>query len=138
MSLITLGVADLERSVAFYGELGWVPGNDWREQDVAFFQCGGMVLALWDRDEVGDGQRHDRESARLCGDPRLERPLAGGRRCRPSPRPAPRAPRSCATAPRPFGAATPAAFLDPDGHPWEVAHNPHWTVAPDGSIGLGS
>jgi hypothetical protein len=27
-------------------------------------------------------------------------------------------------------------FVDPDGHPWEVAHNPHWTLRDDGSIAL--
>jgi len=27
-------------------------------------------------------------------------------------------------------------FVDPDGHPWEVAHNPHWTIGPDGSVSL--
>ena len=29
------------------------------------------------------------------------------------------------------------AFADPDGHAWEVAHNPHWTLAPDGGVRLG-
>ncbi len=43
---------DLPGSVAFYESLGWHVANDWREQDVAFFQCGGIVVALWDRDEL--------------------------------------------------------------------------------------
>ena len=46
ISLITLGVDDLGRAVDFYSKLDWSPGNDWREQGVAFFQCVGMVLAL--------------------------------------------------------------------------------------------
>src|SRR6476620_993338 len=52
VSLITLGVADLARACAFYEALGWTVGNDWRAQDVAFFQCGGMIVALWGREEL--------------------------------------------------------------------------------------
>ena len=52
ISLITLGVSDLDRSVGFYEALGWKPGNDWRAQDVAFFQCGGIAVALWSREEL--------------------------------------------------------------------------------------
>ena len=52
LSLVTLGVADLSRAVAFYEALGWRAANDWAEQGVAFFQAGGMVVALWSRDEL--------------------------------------------------------------------------------------
>lgn len=48
MSLITLGVADLGRAKAFYQALGWTSGAS-PADDVAFFQAGGMILALWDR-----------------------------------------------------------------------------------------
>ena len=52
LSLVTLGVADLERAIAFYAALGWEPGNDVAAQDVAFFQGPGMIVALWHRDEL--------------------------------------------------------------------------------------
>ena len=45
-----------------------------------------------------------------------------------------------ATIPRPgaetFWGGYSGVFVDPDGHPWEVAHNPHWTIADDGSVTL--
>ena len=52
VSLITLGVGDLPRAVAFYEQIGWTVGNDWQAQEVAFFQCVGMILALWDHKEL--------------------------------------------------------------------------------------
>ncbi len=48
MSLVTLGVSDLGRAKQFYAALGWRPSDD-SPDDVAFFQAGGMVFALWDR-----------------------------------------------------------------------------------------
>src|SRR5436190_20291616 len=52
LSLVTLGVRDLRRSVAFYAALGWKPDNDVEAQDVAFFQVPGIVFALWHRGEL--------------------------------------------------------------------------------------
>lgn len=133
LSLVTLGVADLARAVGFYAALGWEAGNDWRAQDVAFFQCGGMAVALWSRAELAaDSAVSDsggwggvtfaynvRSAAEV--DAALAAAEAAG-----------------ATIGRP-GAATfwggySGVFVDPDGHPWEVAHNPHWTVNEDGTI----
>src|SRR4051794_10978383 len=64
VSLITLGVSDLERSRAFYEALGWRATGD--VSDVAFFQAGGMVVALWDRSRLAqdsgvddDGRGYD-------------------------------------------------------------------------------
>src|SRR5580658_4336339 len=48
LSLITLGVRDLDRAKRFYGALGWRPGSD-TSDDIAFFQAGGLVVGLWDR-----------------------------------------------------------------------------------------
>src|SRR5688572_2461315 len=53
VSLITLGVADLERARAFYEALGWTTGAD-PGDDVVFFQAGGMIVALWDRAELAE------------------------------------------------------------------------------------
>jgi predicted lactoylglutathione lyase len=134
LSLITLGVADLEKSVAFYEALGWEVANDWREQDVGFFQAGGMGFALWSREELmndsgikkddggwgGITLAYNTRSPQEVDDVLHEAEAAG------------------AKIPR-YGAETfwggySGVFLDLDGHPWEVAHNPNWTVNEDGTV----
>jgi hypothetical protein len=133
VSLVTLGVADLRRARAFYEALGWRRAND--DEEVDFYQSGGMVLALWDRAEpAADSSVTDRggwggvtlaHNVRSPSDVDavLAEAIAAG-----------------ATIGRP-GAATfwggySGVFIDPDGHPWEVAHNPGWTIEEDGSIRL--
>jgi uncharacterized protein len=101
ISLITLGVADVARARAFYEALGWRRGGPDLEE-VAFFQCGGMVLGLWSRTALAADRR------------------AGGDRL---------------GAPTDWGGYS-GVFHDPDGHPWEVAHNPGWPLADDGSVRL--
>ena len=136
LSLVTLGVADLGRSRAFYEALGWVtsaqPGAD-----VVFFQAGGMVVALWGRHMLaGDSGVEDAGGwggvtlAHNVRSPEevdavLSEAVAAG-----------------ATIARPgadtFWGGYSGVFVDPDGHPWEVAHNPEWTIGDDGSIRLPS
>ncbi|HWG84478.1 MAG TPA: hypothetical protein VNT60_03255, partial [Deinococcales bacterium] len=53
ISVITLGVHDLERARAFYERLGW-SARAAPEDDVAFFQAGGLVVALWDRARLAE------------------------------------------------------------------------------------
>lgn len=133
VSLITLGARDLAAAVAFYATLGWTPANDWRAQDVAFFQCGGMAVALWHRDQLAaDSCVRDAGgwggvtlAHNVAGPDEVDAVLeearaAGARIGRPG-------------APTPWGGYS-GIFLDLDGHPWEVAHNPHWTLAADGSV----
>ena len=132
VSLITLGVSDLARAIAFYTALGWRPSGD--ASDVAFFQAGGMVVALWDRARLahdsavaGDGAGFDgvvlahnvRAPAEV--DAVIEEVRAAGGRIT-------RAPGAT------FWGGYSAVFADPDGHLWEVAHNPHWDVLADGSV----
>jgi catechol 2,3-dioxygenase-like lactoylglutathione lyase family enzyme len=134
LSLITLGVADLGRARRFYEDLGWQTGAA-PEDDVVFFQCGGMVVALWDRGRlaedsaVSDGGGWGGVTlAQNVGSPDevdavlAEAQAAGGTIGRPG-------------APTFWGGYS-GVFIDPDGHPWEVAHNPHWRLEPDGSIYL--
>ena len=133
LSLVTLGVADLGRSVSFYERLGWSADNDWREQGVAFFQCGGMAVALWNRDELAADSAVDDAGgwggvtlAHNCRSPgEVDAVIA-------------EAEAADATIGRPgaetFWGGYAGLFVDPDGHPWEVAHNPHWTIAEDGSV----
>jgi uncharacterized protein len=136
ISLITLGVRDLARARAFYESLGWStrakPGDD-----VVFFQAGGMVLALWDRASlaedcgVEDGggwggitPAHNVRSPEEV-DAVIEEARAAGAEIVREPA-------------ETFWGGYSAAFTDPDGHPWEIAHNPRWTLHDDGSIELGA
>jgi uncharacterized protein len=136
VSLITLGVTDLERSRAFYEALGWTTGAQ-PGDDVVFFKAGGCVVALWDRARLAEDSgvvdgggwggitlaHNVRSPAEV--DAVIEEARAAG-----------------ATIPR-VGAETfwggySGVFVDPDGHPWEVAHNPRWTLGEDGSVTLPS
>src|SRR3712207_1279498 len=133
ISLITLGVADLDRSMAFYGALGWQGSSP--DGEVAFYQAGGMVFALWDRallaadsgvtDPGGYGGitlAHNVRSPAEVDAVLAEAKAAGATIARPG----------AAT----FWGGYSGVFIDPDGHPWEVAHNPRWHVADDGSVTL--
>ena len=134
VSVVTLGVTDLERSRRFYEALGWtspsVPADG-----VVFFQTPGMVLALWGRGELADDSAvtdpggwggvtlaHNVDSPEAVDAVLEEARAAGAEIGRPG----------AAT----FWGGYSAVFLDPDGHPWEVAHNPHWAVRDDGSTVL--
>jgi hypothetical protein len=136
LSLVTLGVGDLAGSRAFYEALGWNT-NAAPDDDVVFFQAGGMIVALWSREKLAEDScvadsggwggitlaYNARSPAEV--DEVIAAAEAAG-----------------ATIPR-AGAETfwggySGIFIDPDGHPWEVAHNPHWTIADDGSVRLGS
>jgi uncharacterized protein len=134
LSLVTLGVRDLERSRAFYTALGWVTGAAPAE-DVVFFQCGGMVVALWDRGRlaedsgVSDGGgwggvtlAHNVRSPAEVDGVLAEARAAGAD-----------VPRAGAET---FWGGYSGVFVDLDGHPWEVAHNPHWTITEAGETRL--
>jgi catechol 2,3-dioxygenase-like lactoylglutathione lyase family enzyme len=133
ISLITLGVADSGRARAFYEALGWSGTSP--DGDVVFFQAGGMIVALWGRDKLAaDSTVADSGGwggvtlAYNVGSPEevdavlAEAQAAGARIGRPG-------------APTVWGGYS-GVFVDPDGHPWEVAHNPAWPLAPDGSVRL--
>ena len=134
VSLITLGVADVQRARAFYEALGWRAAPS-QAEDVVFFQAGGMVLALWDRAALaadsgvedpggfgGIGLAHNVDSPEAV-DAVLEEARAAGARVTRTGAPT-------------FWGGYSGAFTDPNGHPWEVAHNPFWVLADDGSISI--
>ena len=134
MSLITLGVEDLARARAFYEALGWTTRAA-PEDDVVFFQAGGMVLALWDRSELAADSAV--EDSGGWGGVTLAHNVG-------SPDEVDAVMREAAEAGATIGRAASetfwggysGVFSDLDGHPWEVAHNPRWTVNEDGSITL--
>lgn len=134
VSLVTLGVADVGRARAFYEALGWEtraqPGDD-----VAFFRAGGMVVALWGRERLAEDSgvadpggwggitlaHNVRSPAEV--DAVIDEARAAGASI----------PRAGAET---FWGGYSGVFVDPDGHPWEVAHNPRWTLRDDGSVEL--
>ena len=120
---------------AFYEALGWETGAE-PGDDVVFFQAGDMVLALWDRARlaedscVEDGGGWGGTTLALNFGSREEVDA-------PSRRPAPPGAEIGREPAETFWGGYSGVFLDPDGHPWEIAHNPHWTVTEDGGVQLG-
>jgi catechol 2,3-dioxygenase-like lactoylglutathione lyase family enzyme len=125
VSLVTLGVRDLARARRFYEALGW-SGASQPDDEVAFFQAGGMVFALWTA--LGGHGAPGIELAHNVRTPEdVEAVLA-------------EAQRAGATIVRPAAlqswGGTSGAFADPEGYVWEVAHNPDWKLGDDGSIAI--
>jgi uncharacterized protein len=136
LSLITLGVADLGRARRFYEALGWKTNAE-PEDDVVFFQAGGMVVALWDRERLAEDTgvadtggwggitlAYNARTPEEVDAVLAEAKAAGATIARPGA--------------ETFWGGYSGVFVDPDGHAWEVAHNPRWTINEDGSIRLPS
>jgi uncharacterized protein len=133
ISLVTLGVRDAARARRFYEALGWSGQSP--DDEVVFFQAGGLVVALWSRDQLAEdsgvtdaGGWGGVTLAHNVGSPaEVDATLAA-------------AERAGATIARPgtptFWGGYAGVFVDPDGHPWEVAHNPGWHLDEDGSVRL--
>ncbi len=134
LSLVTLGVSDLERSTSFYEALGWTTGAA-PADDVVFFQAGDMIVALWDRGSLAEDSvvedtggwggitlAHNVRSPAEVDAVIAEAEAAGARIGR--------------AGAETFWGGYSGVFVDPDGHPWEVAHNPHWTIDEDGATRL--
>jgi len=130
VSLITLGVRDLPRARRFYEALGWRPGSDLDE--VVFFQSGSIVVGLWGRDQLADDTvvtdsggwggitlAHNVRTPAEVEGVLAEAQAAGGTIRR-------------AGAETEWGGYS-GVFADPDGHAWEVAHNPGWTITDEGA-----
>jgi predicted lactoylglutathione lyase len=138
VSLITLGVADVARSARFYGELGFTRKVRAADDGVAFFEAGGVVLSLFgwdalakDADIPSAPQRSGYRGIAVAWNCPSERDVdavigaavkAGGACLKP--------------AQKAFWGGYHGYFTDPDGHVWEVAHNPHFAISADGRIAL--
>jgi predicted lactoylglutathione lyase len=134
VSLITLGTTDLQRSRRFYEALGWKT-NAAPEDDVVFFQAGDMIVALWDRARLAEDSCVEDSGgwggvtlALNFGSPGevdavIEEARAAGARIGREPA-------------ETFWGGYSGIFVDPEGHPWEIAHNPHWTITEDGGTRL--
>jgi catechol 2,3-dioxygenase-like lactoylglutathione lyase family enzyme len=135
VSLVTLGVADLERSRRFYEDgLGWRHTGD--GEGVYFFQSPGSVIALWSRQELAKDAGISPAGSGFAGmalaynarsraevDAVLAEAEAAGARV-------------LKKAAETFWGGYSGYFTDPDGHIWEVAHNPFWSFDENGGIRL--
>ena len=123
ISLVTLGVTNLARARAFYQALSWT-GAHQPDDEVCFFQAGGMVFGLWTalggHGAPGIELAYNVRSPAEVGEILAEAERAGGTVVR-----------SAAIA---EWGGTSGAFADPDGYVWEVAHNPGWTLSDDGTV----
>jgi catechol 2,3-dioxygenase-like lactoylglutathione lyase family enzyme len=134
VSLITLGVRDLGRARAFYEALGWKTGAA-PDDDVVFFQTGDMVVALWDRARLAEDSCV--EDSGGWGGTTLALNFASPAEVDAAIEEARTAGADIAREPaETFWGGYSAVFIDPDGHPWEIAHNPHWTITADGGVQL--
>jgi uncharacterized protein len=134
VSLITLGISDLQRSRRFYEALGWKT-NAAPEDDVVFFQAGEMIVALWDRARLAEDSCV--EDAGGWGGTTLALNLGSAAEVDEVIEEARAAGATIGREPaETFWGGYSGIFVDPDGHPWEVAHNPHWTITGDGGIRL--
>ncbi len=121
--MVTLGVADLVAARTFYEALGWKVTQQ-PDDEVCFFQAGGMVFGLWaalgGHGAPGVELAHNVGSATEVESVIAEAERAGGRVVR--------------TPERAVWGGFTGAFADIDGYVWEVAHNPDWTIAEDGTV----
>ena len=135
VSLITLAVDDLARSTAFYLAMGW-QGQEIEE--TVFFQAGGLAVVLWGREKLAEDAGVD--PAQLGGG-------GAGIVLAQNVRSPEEVDQIIATAGRSGGVITRVPtetfyggyaghFADPDGHHWEVAHNPGFDLAADGTLKL--
>ncbi len=131
ISLITLGVADVRRARTFYERLGW---HGQEIEETVFFQAGGMALVLWGRGKLAaDSGVGDTEPgavalalnvrSRAEVDAALAEAVAAGAEMTQPAR-------------ETFYGGYAGHFRDPDGHVWEIAWNPGFTLNPDGSLTL--
>jgi predicted lactoylglutathione lyase len=135
VSLITLGVSDYERTKSFYATLGWSPALEIEE--TAFYQANGVVLVLWSREKLAADTGTADDGAGWSGitlahnvasrqevDDLVARAFAAGGTITREPG-------------ETFYGGYAGVFRDLDGHAWEVAHNPGFGLAADGSVLLG-
>ncbi len=136
LSLVTLGVSDLARSRAFYCEgLGWKASSSGNEH-VVFIDLGGVVLSLFSRTALAEDARLSPTGSGFSGvslaqnvrsEADVDRALADAERA---------GAKILKPAEKTFWGGYAGYFADPDGHAWEVAHNPFWPLDEHGRVRL--
>lgn len=132
ITLVTLGVADLDRARAFYAALGWEPSET--NPGVAFYDLGGLKMGLFGLEPLAQDQGRPGTAlgtgamtlaqnfdSRAAVDAAYAQALAAGA----TPLKAPEAV---------FWGGYSGYYADPDGHVWELAHNPFWPLDTDGQL----
>lgn len=132
ISLVTLGVQDVSRARAFYERLGW---RGQEVEETVFFQAGGIVVVLWGREKLADDAGV--QDARLDGfggvalahnvqtTAEVDEVLAVAQQAGAT---------ITRSARETFYGGYAGCFTDPDGHVWEIAHNPGFTLGPEGEL----
>jgi catechol 2,3-dioxygenase-like lactoylglutathione lyase family enzyme len=134
ISLVTLGVADYDRAKRFYEALGW--SVTWESEETAFFQANGVVLVLWGRDKLAADSGIDDDGSGWGGTV-LAHNVASREEVHEIVDTARRNGGRITRGPaETFYGGYAAAFRDPDGHTWEIAHNPGFGLRDDGSVVL--
>ncbi|MEM9250180.1 MAG: VOC family protein [Pseudomonadota bacterium] len=132
VTMITLGVDDLARAKAFYAKLGWVPAEE--TETVVFYRMDGMMLGLFGRASLAEDQGRagavlgtgamtlaQNHASSDAVDAAFARAEAAGAAVLKRPEPV-------------FWGGYSGYFADPDGHVWELAHNPFWPLDAEGRL----
>lgn len=136
INLVTLGVSDIGKATAFYEKLGFVKSQSQSNDDVTFFKAGGVVLGLFGRDALvedagkpkswsgqgGIALAQNLESEAAVDAFMMLAEETGAKILKP--------------AAKAFWGGYGGYFADPDGHVWEVAHNPFFPINEIGQIDL--
>ncbi|WP_296426060.1 VOC family protein [Yoonia sp.] len=135
VTLITLGVADLDRAKAFYAALGWVPTCE-MNGEVVFYQVNGMALGLFGRAALAKDQGRP-DAALGTGSMTLAQNFSTEADVDQAYTSATAAGATPLKMPeRVFWGGYSGYYADPDGHVWELAYNPFWPLNDDGSLTL--
>ena len=132
ISLLTLGVADVARSRRFYERLGW---RGQEVEETVFFQAGGMVVVLWSQDKLADDGGLGPVSPQGFRGVALAQNVGSATEVDAVVAAAEEAGATVTRRPaQTFYGGYAGYFTDPDGHAWEIAWNPGFTIAEDGSL----
>ena len=137
INLVTLGVADVARATAFYEKLGFVKSRGASKDDViSFFRAGGVVLGLFGREALDEDAGSPEHWTGLGGvtvaqnldsEEDVDAFMAHAKACGAT---------ILKPAQKVFWGGYSGYFADPDGHAWEVAHNPFFPLDADGRVEL--
>jgi len=135
-SMVTLGVTDIARARSFYEALGWTAGGP-SNDNVVFFDLGGFALGLYGRQALGEDCQQNPEGSGFRAisishnvrspdevDATLAEAVAAGATL-------------VKAGEKVFWGGYSGYFADPDGHLWEIAHNPFFPLDDKGRMSLG-
>ena len=134
ISLVTLGVSDYERAKSFYEALGW--RVTWEAEQTSFFEANGVVLVLWSREKLA-ADMGIRDESTGWGGIALAHNVGSREEVHDVIELARRHDGEITREPaETFYGGYAGVFRDPDGHVWEIAHNPGFGLRDDGTVVL--